>query len=117
MGINGTCLGTAGCMTMSFSVSCLIFYDSLFNCSVTYLKLGKWLDSELLTTYFGFQFDSLTSMMLVVITSISGVVHIYSTGYMSAEPHLQRFLSYLSLFTLLMLVLVTSDNYVQLFIG
>jgi len=55
--------------------------------------------------------------MLVVITCISLLVHIYSTGYMSGDPHVPRFMSYLSLFTFLMLVLVTSDNYVQLFIG
>ena len=55
--------------------------------------------------------------MLIVITSISALVHIYSIGYLSGEPHIPRFMSYLSLFTFLMIVLVTSDNYVQLFIG
>ena len=55
--------------------------------------------------------------MLILITSVSAVVHIYSIGYMSDDPHLPRFMSYLSLFTFLMIVLVTSDNYVQLFIG
>lgn len=55
--------------------------------------------------------------MLIVITSISALVHIYSIGYMSGDPHIPRFMSYLSLFTFLMIVLVTSDNYVQLFIG
>ena len=55
--------------------------------------------------------------MLIVITSVSALVHIYSTGYMSGDPHIPRFMSYLSLFTFLMIVLVTSDNYVQLFIG
>ena len=65
----------------------------------------------------GLQFDSLTSTMLIVITSVSALVHIYSTGYMSGDPHIPRFMSYLSLFTFLMVVLVTSDNYIQLFIG
>ena len=55
--------------------------------------------------------------MLIVITSVSALVHIYSTGYMLGDPHVPRFMSYLSLFTFLMIVLVTSDNYVQLFIG
>ena len=55
--------------------------------------------------------------MLIVITSVSALVHIYSTGYMSEDPHIPRFMSYLSLFTFLMIVSVTSDNYVQLFIG
>ena len=55
--------------------------------------------------------------MLVLITSVSALVHTYSTGYMSEYPYIPRFMSYLSLFTFLMIVLVTSDNYVQLFIG
>lgn len=55
--------------------------------------------------------------MLIVITSVSALVHIYSTGYMSGDPHIPRFMSYLSLFTFLMIILVTSDNYIQLFIG
>ena len=55
--------------------------------------------------------------MLIVVTSVSVLVHIYSIGYMSGGPHIPRFMSYLSLFTFLMIVLVTSDNYVQLFIG
>ena len=55
--------------------------------------------------------------MLIVVTSVSALVHIYSIGYMSGDPHIPRFMSYLSLFTFLMIVLVTSENYVQLFIG
>lgn len=55
--------------------------------------------------------------MLIVITGVSALVHIYSTGYMAGDPHIPRFMTYLSLFTFLMIVLVTSDNYVQLFIG
>ena len=55
--------------------------------------------------------------MLIVITGVSALVHIYSTGYMAGDPHIPRFMSYLSLFTFLMIILVTSDNYVQLFIG
>jgi NADH:ubiquinone oxidoreductase subunit 5 (subunit L)/multisubunit Na+/H+ antiporter MnhA subunit len=55
--------------------------------------------------------------MLVVVTFVSSLVHLYSIGYMSADPHLPRFMSYLSLFTFFMLMLVTADNYVQLFLG
>jgi len=57
----------------------------------------------------GFQFDGLTAIMLVVITSISWLVHIYSTEYMREDPHLPRFMAYLSLFTWFMIVLVTAD--------
>ncbi|MDP7622219.1 MAG: NADH-quinone oxidoreductase subunit L, partial [SAR324 cluster bacterium] len=61
--------------------------------------------------------DALSSVMLVVVTLVSSIVHIYSIGYMSHDPHKQRFMSYLSLFTFSMLMLVTSDNFLQLFFG
>lgn len=66
---------------------------------------------------FGLQFDAVTATMLIVITSISCLVHLYSTEYMEYDPHLPRFMSYLSLFTFFMLILVTSNNLLQLFIG
>ena len=65
----------------------------------------------------GLQFDGLTAIMIVVVTSISLLVHIYSTEYMSGDPHIQRFMAYLSLFTFFMIILVTADNYAQVFIG
>jgi NADH:ubiquinone oxidoreductase subunit 5 (subunit L)/multisubunit Na+/H+ antiporter MnhA subunit len=55
--------------------------------------------------------------MLIVVSYVSTLVHFYSIGYMSLDPHLQRFLSYLSLFTFFMLILVTADNFLQMFIG
>ena len=58
----------------------------------------------------GFEFDSLTAVMLVVVTSISLMVHLYSTEYMGGDPHLVRFMCYLSLFTWFMLILVTASN-------
>ena len=62
-------------------------------------------------------FDSLTVTMLVVVTTVSTIVHFYSVGYMSADPHVPRFISYLSLFTFFMIILVTADNFVQMFVG
>ena len=61
--------------------------------------------------------DPLSALMLVVVTLISAIVHIYSVGYMSHDPHKPRFMSYLSLFTFAMLMLVTADNFIQLFFG
>jgi len=66
---------------------------------------------------FGLLFDSITVVMLIVVTTVSSLVHIYSTGYMAGDPHIPRFMSYLSLFTFFMLILVTADNLLQLFIG
>lgn len=117
IGTKGAGILTSSCISMTVIISGWIFYETALNGSSTYLKLWGWFDSELFTTDFGLQFDSLTSTMLILITSVSALVHIYSTGYMSEDPHIPRFMSYLSLFTFLMIVLVTSDNYVQLFIG
>ena len=117
IGTKGAGILTSSCISITVIISGWIFYETALNGSSTYLKLWRWFDSELFTTDFGLQFDSLTSTMLILITSVSALVHIYSTGYMSDDPHIPRFMSYLSLFTFLMIILVTSDNYVQLFIG
>ncbi len=117
IGTKGAGIFTSACISFSVIVSCCIFYETVLNSSPTYIKLWRWFDSDLLITYFGLQFDSITSIMLIVITSVSALVHVYSIGYMSGDPHIPRFMSYLSLFTFLMIVLVTSDNFVQLFIG
>lgn len=61
--------------------------------------------------------DSLTYIMLIVVLTVSTLVHLYSTEYMSEDPHLPRFISYLSLFTFFMLLLITSENLVSLFLG
>ena len=64
-----------------------------------------------------FRIDTLTVVMLVVVTTVSTLVHLYSVGYMAEDPHRPRFFAYLSLFTFAMLMLVTSDNLVQMFFG
>jgi NADH:ubiquinone oxidoreductase subunit 5 (subunit L)/multisubunit Na+/H+ antiporter MnhA subunit len=66
---------------------------------------------------FSLLFDELTSVMLILVSSVSCLVHLYSREYMSGDPHVSRFMSYLSLFTFFMLILVTSNNLLQLFIG
>jgi len=108
---------TSGCLIISFSWSLLIFYETTLNSSATYIKLWRWLDLDLVTANFGLQFDTLTATMLLAITSVSALVHIFSTAYMSGDPHVPRFMGYLSLFTFFMILLVTSSNYPQLFIG
>nr|YP_009758587.1 NADH dehydrogenase subunit 5 [Haloclava producta]QIN90405.1 NADH dehydrogenase subunit 5 [Haloclava producta] len=117
IGEKGAGIFTSGCLIISLAWSLLIFYETTLNFSTTYIKLWRWLDSDLVTAYFGLQFDALTATMLLVVTSISTLVHIYSTAYMDGDPHLPRFMSYLSLFTFFMITLVTSDNFPQLFIG
>jgi NADH-ubiquinone oxidoreductase chain 5 len=77
----------------------------------------KWISSETLEVDFGFYLDPISITMCVVVLSISALVHIYSIGYMSEDPHIQRFFTYLSLFTFSMLILVCSDNYLFMFVG
>src|SRR5205814_6541854 len=77
----------------------------------------SWFDVRILQVNWAFMFDSLTVVMLLVVTFVSSLVHLYSIEYMSEDPHLPRFMSYLSLFTFFMLMLVTSNNFVQMFFG
>jgi NADH:ubiquinone oxidoreductase subunit 5 (subunit L)/multisubunit Na+/H+ antiporter MnhA subunit len=82
-----------------------------------YLNLGTWIQVDVFFVEWGFQFDTLTVIMLCVVTIVSLLVHFYSASYMAADPHLPRFMSYLSLFTFFMLILVCSDNFIVLFLG
>lgn len=108
---------TVFCMALTFFFSCVSFYEVALAGSPCYFELFYWFNSELLSFSWGFLFDSLTVVMLVVVTTISLCVHLYSIEYMSNDPHLQRFMSYLSLFTFFMIILVTADNFFQMFVG
>lgn len=123
-GFFGRYLGKTGAAiiaTTNVFISCLlsflVFYEVALCGVPCYITLGNWIDSEMLQISWGFLFDSLTVVMLIVVTVVSSLVHLYSIGYMSHDPHLPRFMSYLSLFTFFMLMLVTSDNFVQMFLG
>ena len=83
----------------------------------TLLKTFRWIDCESLFILWAFNFDSLTVSMLIPVLIISSLVHIYSIGYMSHDPHNQRFFSYLSLFTFMMIILVTANNFLVMFVG
>jgi len=108
---------TVSCLLLTFILSFFAFYEVAFLNSCVYIKLIPWIDSELLNVDWGFLFDSLTVVMCCVVTFVSTIVHLYSTEYMAYDPHLPRFMSYLSLFTFFMLILVTADNFVQMFVG
>jgi proton-translocating NADH-quinone oxidoreductase chain L len=102
---------------LSFIISLSFFFDILIT-NVNYkIIIGSWIDISYLNITWSFLFDSLTGIMLIVVTFISTLVHLYSVEYMENDPHLSRFMSYLSLFTFLMLILITADNFLQMFVG
>ncbi len=98
-------------------LSILIFINVIINGYENNIVIGSWINSGTLNVNWSIKIDSLSSVMLVVVTVISALVHIYSIGYMSHDPHKPRFMAYLSLFTFAMLTLVTADNFLQLFFG
>ena len=117
IGPKGTAIIPTSCLTISFFLSLFVFYEVGIIGSPVYIKLSTWINSEVLLISWGFLFDSLTVIMCIVITFVSSLVHVYSVEYMSHDPHLIRFMSYLSLFTFFMLILITADNFVQMFLG
>lgn len=95
----------------------LVFADVYKNKTNEVVTLISWISSGDFSLNWSLKLDSLTAVMLVVVTFVSSLVHIYSTGYMHEDKSIARFMSYLSLFTFFMLALVTADNFVQLFFG
>src|SRR6202011_6017260 len=87
------------------------------NGKLVVVKLFTWIDSGTLTVDWSLRVDTLTAVMLIVVTGVSSMVHVYSVGYMVEDTSIPRFMAYLSLFTFFMLMLVTADNLVQLFFG
>ena len=98
-------------------LSLVIFYKVLTQDYIANKLFFNWINSGTFNVNWSIYVDSLTAVMLVVVTSISTIIHFYSIGYMSHDPHKPRFIAYLSLFTFAMLTLVTADNFLQLFFG
>lgn len=117
IGPKGAAIVTTSCLVISLFLSFFAFYEVGLMGSSVYIQLATWVSSEVLLINWGFLFDSLTVVMCVVVTFVSSLVHLYSIEYMSHDPHLPRFMSYLSLFTFFMLILVTADNFIQMFLG
>ena len=117
IGSRGAVLVTTGSVLGSAILSGIVFYEVALCGSPCTVSPSSWFTSEFFDASWGFYFDTLTSVMIVVITWVSTLVHLYSISYMEHDPHLPRFMSYLSLFTFCMLMLVTADNFIQLFFG
>ena len=108
-----TCGALLGSMVLTF----FIINDVVFNKNAHTTELFTWIDSGALELSWALKMDTLTAVMMLVVTVVSAMVHVYSIGYMHHDPGIPRFMAYLSLFTFFMLMLITADNLVQMFFG
>ena len=108
---------TSALVSISALLSVFVLYQVIVNQYEENIIIATWINSGSLDVNWSMLIDPLSAVMLVVVTSVSSLVHIYSIGYMSHDPNKPRFMCYLSLFTFSMLALVTSDNFLQLFFG
>lgn len=102
-------------IVLSLGISVLAFFDVAGGHHST-IRLYTWLTSGMLDVHIGLSIDRLTSVMLLLVTTVSALVHIYTIGYMQGEPGYARFFSYIALFSFSMLMLVLADNFLQLFV-
>lgn len=123
-GFWGRKLGASGARV----VSCFFIFTCLFVCLISayevilcqssvHVVLWHWMTSDQIDINIAFHFDQISLCIIVVVSSISSLVHLYSCWYMASDPHQQRFLSYLSGFTFSMIILVSADNYLLIFVG
>ncbi|PHR61388.1 MAG: NADH-quinone oxidoreductase subunit L [Robiginitomaculum sp.] len=117
IGHNAAQTVTTGFLILSALLSWHVFIQVGFGHETTEINLFRWIDVGSFQANWALKIDTLTAVMFVVVNSVSALVHIYSWGYMSEDPHKARFFSYLSYFTFAMLMLVTSNNFIQLFFG
>ncbi|MFM7084262.1 MAG: NADH-quinone oxidoreductase subunit L [Hyphomicrobium sp.] len=108
---------TTSLVLLSQILSCITFFKVGFSHETSVNDLFRWITSGELDVSWSLRIDTLTSVMLIVVTTVSSIVHIYSIGYMHEDPSRSRFFAYLSLFTFAMLMLVTSNNLLQMFFG
>lgn len=123
-GLFGRTLGAKGvhifniiCLLITTILSFIAFYEVVICNSPVSVELFSWVNLEYLKISWSFYYDELTVSMLIPVIIVSLLVHLYSVGYMGEDPHQQRFFSYISLFTGLMLVLVTGSNLLVMFVG
>jgi NADH-quinone oxidoreductase subunit L len=117
IGDRGAQLVTCGALLLSAVLGVFLFRDILASNEVQVIPLAQWIVAGGVDVSWSLRLDTLSGVMILVVTIVSSMVHVYSIGYMHGDPSIPRFMSYLSLFTFFMLALVTSDNFVQLFFG
>lgn len=117
LGVKGVYVINVTCLLLTTVLSFIAFYEVVLCNSPVSIELFTWINSEHLKLNWSFYFDELTVSMLIPVLIVSVLVHLYSVGYMGEDPHQQRFFSYISLFTGLMLILVTGNNFLVMFVG
>ena len=117
IGARGSEIVTTSLLFVSAVLSWIALAQVGFGSGTTRIQVANWISSGQLQADWAFRIDTLTAVMLVVVNTVSSLVHLYSIGYMHEDPHRPRFFAYLSLFTFAMLMLVTADNLVQMFFG
>ncbi len=117
LGARTSAVVTTTFLLLSAALSWIAFFLVGVGGQETRVEVMQWISSGDMQVSWALRIDTLTAVMLVVVNTISSLVHVYSIGYMSHDPHRPRFFAYLSLFTFAMLMLVTSDNFLQLFFG
>ncbi|WP_374651864.1 NADH-quinone oxidoreductase subunit L [Dongia sp.] len=108
---------TAGLMLVVMVISWMTFFDVTGNGNVRTTQLFTWFETGTFRAAWALRIDQLSSVMLIVVTTVSAMVHVYSIGYMHHDKSVPRFMAYLSFFTFCMLMLVTADNFIQMFFG
>jgi NADH-quinone oxidoreductase subunit L len=117
IGDRGAQIVTCGAMLLAMVLGFFVFADILQHEEPQVLPLATWIVAGGIDVDWALRLDTLSGVMILVVTIVSAMVHVYSIGYMAGDPGISRFMSYLSLFTFFMLMLVTADNFVQLFFG
>lgn len=123
-GLFGRKIGISGANTVSvvlifttLGLSLILCYEVLLCQSPVHVYIIPWIQTDLLDVNFAFHFDQVATIIILVVSLISSLVHLYSVWYIGHDPHLQRFLSYLSAFTFFMILLVSADSYLLMFVG
>ena len=117
IGDRGAQIATVGCMALASICGVWLFFDVAFGANARTVELGTWIASGTLEASWALRFDTLSAVMVGMVTVVSTLIHLYSVGYMSHDSSIPRFMAYLSLFTFAMLMLVTADNLLQMFFG
>ena len=117
IGVTGSQLITCTCLIISSILMTIAFYEVGICGSPVHINLGSWVDSEIMSISWELYFDQLTVSLGLAVLYCSTLIHIYTIDYLSSDPHIQRFFSYLSAFTAGMLLLITGGNFFVMFVG